>query len=146
MTGQYKLTSIIAAATLLLLGAHSACAGVLADEAKRKLFLGAEKISAAGKPLPVQMDKLLRNYPLYPYLEYKRLKRTLGTARNAEVTRFLGQHDDTPLANLLRSRWLNVLASRKDWNSYIEFYTPQSNISRQCHYLQALIQIGRAHV
>lgn len=143
MIARYRLFNVIVLATLLSLAANTTLAGVLADEAKRKLFLGAEKIAASGKSLPIRMDKLLRNYPLYPYLEYARLKHSLNNASNAEIASFLEHNNDTPLAALLRSRWLNVVASRKDWNSYLTFYTPQSNISRQCHYLQALIHTGK---
>lgn len=142
MIDRQRLTNIILAAALLVLLANTASAGIFAKESKRTLFLGAEKIAAAGKTLPETMVKLLRDYPLYPYLEYARLKRTLGKASNAEVASFLQQNSNTPLAALLRSRWLNVLARRQDWNSYLKFYTPQSNISRQCHYLQALIRSG----
>lgn len=128
---------------LLLLAASTTSAGRFADAAQRKLFLAAEKIAATGKYLPIRMDKILRHYALYPYLEYARLKHSLNNASNNEIAHFLEHNSDTPLAPLLRSRWLNVLASRKDWNSYLTFYTPQSNISRQCHYLQALIHTGK---
>ncbi len=141
MTARYRIINIALAGILLLLAANSS-AGTIAQEAQRKLFLGAEKIAAAGKTLPGNMDSLLRNYPLYPYLEYARLKHRLGTAKNQEVADFLEKNAHTPLAALLRARWLNVLASRQDWKSYLRFYTPQSNISRQCHYLQALIYTG----
>ncbi|WP_456379796.1 transglycosylase SLT domain-containing protein [Thiolapillus sp.] len=139
MIARCSISNLTIAGMLLLLAAN-ASAGTLAQEAQRKLFLGAEKIAAAGKTLPGNMDSLLRNYPLYPYLEYARLKHRLGKAKNAEVADFLEQHGNTPLAALLRARWLNVLARRQDWNGYLQFYTPQSNISRQCHYLQALIR------
>ncbi len=143
MTAWRRTTRITLAGTLLLLLAANASADTFSREAQRKLFLGAEKIAAAGKSLPDNMDSLLRNYPLYPYLEYARLKRTLGKATNAEVSRFLEKNEDTPLAALLRARWLNILAKRQDWKSYLRFYIPQSNISRQCHYLRALIHTGR---
>ncbi|WP_419613393.1 hypothetical protein, partial [Thiolapillus sp.] len=55
---------------LMLLAVNTAIAGNVALEAQRKLFQAAEKLSATGKPLPRQMKTLLRNYPLYPYLEY----------------------------------------------------------------------------
>ncbi len=140
MIARHRIIDITLAGILLL--AANASAGTIAQEAQRKLFLGAEKIAAAGKTLPGNMDSLLRNYPLYPYLEYARLKHRLGTVKNQEVADFLEKNEHTPLAALLRARWLNVLANRQDWKSYIRFYTPQSNISRQCHYLQALIYTG----
>ncbi|WP_419596823.1 transglycosylase SLT domain-containing protein [Thiolapillus sp.] len=142
MNARYRLTPALLAMILMLLAVNTAIAGNVALEAQRKLFQAAEKLSATGKPLPRQMKTLLRNYPLYPYLEYARLKHELKNASADEVNGFLRKYKDTPLPSLLRSRWLNVLAERRDWKNYIRFYTPQTNISRQCHYLQALIQTG----
>ncbi|WP_052469895.1 transglycosylase SLT domain-containing protein [Thiolapillus brandeum] len=115
----------------------------LTDQARRKAFQGAEKLALAGKPLPHQLESLLKGYPLYPYLEYARLKSRLSRVSATQVEAFLKKYADTPLASLLRSRWLSVLAKRNDWNNYLRFYQPQNNVARQCHYLHALIQTGR---
>ncbi len=115
----------------------------LTNQARRKAFQGAEKLALAGKPLPQQLESLLKGYALYPYLEYARLKGRLSKASVPTVEAFLGKYADTPLASLLRSRWLSVLAKRKDWRNYLRFYTAQNNVERQCHYLNALIQTGQ---
>jgi soluble lytic murein transglycosylase len=115
----------------------------LTDQARRKAFQGAEKLALAGKPLPHQLESLLKGYALYPYLEYARLKATLPRVSATQVEAFLKRYADTPLASLLRSRWLSVLAKRKDWNNYLRFYQPQNNVERRCHYLQALIETGQ---
>jgi len=112
------------------------------DAAKRKTFQAVEKLALAGKPVPKQLKNLLLDYPLYPYVEYARLKSTLGHASQKDIAAFLETYADTPLASLLRSRWLSLLASRKDWKNFVVFYSPQSSITRQCHYLNALIQTG----
>lgn len=143
MNARYRMIPFFLAVALLLLAINPAIGGTIAQEAQRKLFLGAEKLAANGKPLPRQMDALLRSYPLYPYLEYARLKRGLSKAQPSEVRAFLQKYEDTPLASLLRRRWLNTLAKRQDWKNYLKFYTPQSNISRQCHYLHALIRTDK---
>ncbi len=131
---------------ILLLALMAAAAGVqasLVDQAQRKAFQGAEKLALAGKPLPRQLEQLLEGYALFPYLEYARLKSRLSQASSDEVARFLQTYADTPLAPLLRSRWLSVLAKRKDWKNYLRFYKEQKSVERQCHYLQALIQTGK---
>jgi len=132
---------------LILLLALFATAGAaqagLANQAKRKAFQGAEKLALAGKPVPRQLEQLLKGYALFPYLEYARLKSRLSRASSSEVEHFLRTYADTPLAPLLRSRWLSVLAGRKDWKNYLRFYREQKSVERQCHYLQALIKTGK---
>ncbi len=131
---------------ILLLALMVAAAGAqasLANQAKRKAFQGAEKLALAGKPVPRQLERLLRGYALFPYLEYARLKSRLSRASSTEVAQFLQTYADTPLAPLLRSRWLSVLAKRKDWKNYLRFYKEQKSVERQCHYLHALIQTGK---
>jgi len=131
--------------SLLLLGTLATASENPFDSTRQKLFLAAEKaIDSNNQALYRQLKFSLTDYPLYPYLEYRQLKRSLSTARPAEVETFLEEYADTPLAGLLRKRWLNQLASRKQWREYLRFYDPaDKNVSRQCHYLNALLQTGR---
>ncbi|WP_456375208.1 transglycosylase SLT domain-containing protein [Thiolapillus sp.] len=129
---------------LLALLAASTSQASLTTQAQRKAFQGAEKLALAGKPLPRQMVALLKSYPLYPYLEYARLKTRLSGASATEIEDFLEKYADTPLAGLLRSRWLSILAERKDWKNYLRFYQEQKSVERQCHYLHALVRTGQA--
>jgi len=131
--------------SLLLLGTLATASENPLDSTRQKLFLAAEKaIDSNNQALYRQLKFSLTDYPLYPYLEYRQLKRSLSTARPAEVETFLEEYADTPLAGLLRKRWLNQLASRKQWREYLRFYDPaDKNVSRQCHYLNALLQTGR---
>jgi soluble lytic murein transglycosylase len=84
----------------------------------------------------------LEDYPLYPYLRYAALNEKLHTLPRTEVRAFLERFDDTPLAWQLRSRWLNLLASKGLWQDFLADYRPTSNVSLQCRQLQALIQTG----
>ena len=116
----------------------------LLDGSRQKLFLAAEKALENGdRTLYHQLKKTLKDYPLLPYLEYQELRGSLATAKPAEVEDFLERNGDTPLADLLRRRWLNLLASRKQWAEYLRFYTPDGSVTRQCHHLNALLQTGR---
>ncbi len=137
---RYLLPRLILLALFAVTGVAQAS---LADQARRKAFQGAEKLALAGKPVPRQLEQLLKGYALFPYLEYARLKGRLSRASNKEVEQFLQTWADTPLAPLLRNRWLSVLAKRQDWKNYLRFYRDQENIERQCHYLNALIQTGK---
>lgn len=49
--------------------------------------------------------------------------------------------ENTPLANKLRDKWLYELARIKDWNKYIEYYQPSSDMNLVC-----FNQIARYHL
>jgi len=112
---------------------------------QRALFLQAEQAIEQGDSTRYQrLLRQLRNYPLVPYLELARLRRKLAHARPGEVRRFLHQHAGTPVADLLRRDWLDLLARKRRWRLYLADYVPQGSIQRQCHHLRALIETGRA--
>ncbi len=129
---------------IISLGATSANATTAATMLQRKIFITAEQaVNKGNLQLARQLKSSIKSYPLYPYLEYKLLKRNLGRESNQAIQTFLDDYPDTPLAGYLRLRWLNHLASKKRWQDYVDFYEPQKNIDRQCHYLNALIHTGK---
>lgn len=112
-------------------------------EAQRKDFQEAERALSKGQMIRFQRIKeSLQDYPLVPYLEYLRLIRRLGRLKNAEVAAFLRSQAGTPLAGMLRSKWLDLLARRGYWKSFLEFYQYNGNTQRTCRYLHALIKTG----
>lgn len=142
MNKPLQLALLLLAVFLLLSPLAGASQGLL-DSSRQKLFLAAEKALKSGnQTLYRELKTSLQDYPLYPYLEYQELRNSLSTARADEVEAFLERYADTPLADLLRKRWLNQLAGRKQWRDYLRFYRPDSSVTRQCHYLNALLQTG----
>jgi soluble lytic murein transglycosylase len=112
---------------------------------QRALFLQAEQAIKQGDSTRYQrLLRQLRNYPLVPYLELARLRHGLAHAHPGEVRRFLQQHAGTPVADLLRRDWLDLLARKRRWQLYLADYVPQRSIQRQCHHLRALIETGQA--
>jgi soluble lytic murein transglycosylase len=112
-------------------------------EAQRSRFVAAEKALKQGATGRYRTLKSgLQNYPLLPYLEYRELRGRLSKARDSEVEKFLKQYSDTPLALRMRRAQLDRLASRGAWKRYLDFYQPDINVRRQCHYLNALIKTG----
>lgn len=136
-------TSLTATLLVALLIASPASAQDLA--AQRALFLQAEQ--ALRKGATDSFERLrtrLDDYPLAPYLDYQALLKRLSRARPAEIDAFMERHADTPLADRMRAAWLNKLATRGDWKTYLAFYRPTANVNRRCHQLRALIATGRA--
>ena len=112
---------------------------------QRSEFLAAEEALKRGDQRDYQAAlKALGDYPLYPYLEYRELQQKLSSIDAARAQRFLNDHPGTPLADRFQHIWLDELARRGLWQTYIEFYRPTSSPKRRCNYLYALIRTGHA--
>jgi len=90
-----------------------------------------------------RLKKSLKNDPLYPYLEYEELSRSLGNSRS--IRSFLKTHANTPLAERLRRSWLRSLAKRKQWSEYYKAYDSEldGNTELRCHYMHASLRKGK---
>ncbi|MDY6979297.1 MAG: transglycosylase SLT domain-containing protein [Pseudomonadota bacterium] len=86
----------------------------------------------------------LRDYPLYPYLEYADLRRRLSRASAQELRDFVHNHADTPIAGLLHRRWLYRLARHGRWQQLVDNYQITNDKTLRCHYTRALYQVGQA--
>ena len=141
MVRMHPLLTLLA--FLAVITADPGLAGTL--EQQRGVFLKAEKALERGDLRYFgRLGHSIRDYPLYPYLEYEELRRRLDKADSEEVSAFLERYETTPLAWRMRARWLDKLARKKRWSDYLTFYRPSDNISRRCHQLHALIATGRA--
>ncbi len=112
---------------------------------QRTSFVKAEKALQRGELREFnRLQTGLRDYPLYPYLEYQALLRGLTKADAKEITAFLDSYAATPLSERLRARWLDQLAKQGRWSDYVDFYKPSSDVRRRCQRLQALIATGES--
>lgn len=84
------------------------------------------------------------DYPLAHYVTFFQLQRGMDNASAETIQEFLTTYADSPVANILRSNWLQQLAKRKDWQQYDKFYQPQQNISLQCHALNAKLELKQS--
>ncbi|MEJ2317626.1 MAG: transglycosylase SLT domain-containing protein [Gammaproteobacteria bacterium] len=91
-----------------------------------------------------RLKKQLAGYPLLPYLEYDEIVKDRDTPlKESDVAGFLKRYEGSGPAYLLRIRWLKQLAAEKNWKSYLKWYDESdSDISRKCHYLTALLRTG----
>jgi len=85
-----------------------------------------------------KLELQLRDYPLYPYLQFAELKKRLNRAPNKEIIAFINKYSGTPLATRLHYSWQHTLVRKKDWATLVENYLPTKNIKMQCHYAHAL--------
>ncbi len=83
----------------------------------------------------------LRAYPLHPYLELSRLRRSLAVRDDAAVADFLARYDRQLPGARLRSAWLQVLAARGHWQRYLnDFRADEASLEERCTRTFALWQ------
>lgn len=110
----------------------------------RNLFLQAQKALANNNITLFQtLSNQLRNYPLYPYLVYGYLMQNFSKASNDQISLFLRDYANTPLADKVRTAWITQLALQKNWTGLLAIYKPTANTNLECFYLQALTETGK---
>jgi len=82
----------------------------------------------------------LANYPLYPYLEYQSLIHRLSRQSSTDVSRFVDQYRDTPLASQLTQNWLYSIGKKGDWPTFISHYDAKAKNTKEnaCFHAYAL--------
>ena len=90
-----------------------------------------------------QLMPTLRDYPLYPYLEYRQLSGDLMNTPALAVTNFVQANPTLPPARTLRNRFVNELARREDWRGLLAF-SPEKpgTVEAQCNYYYAQYAVG----
>ena len=110
-------------------------------EGQREDFLRAERALEQGRlERFTELRQSLQDYPLYPYLEYARIRHRLGA--HEAIERFLLDHDGSALAARLRRAWLAKLASQGQWQQFLAHYRPSEDAAMRCRRLRALIETG----
>jgi len=107
----------------------------------RQLFLKAENaIKRKNDAQYFLLTEQLKEYPLYPYLQYQWLKKHLGSERR--IKHFLNEHPSSRYAKKLKRHWLHSLAKRKQWSLFLEFYSTTSETKLNCYYHRAQYNTG----
>ena len=107
----------------------------------RQLFLRAENHLKKGEDADFfLLSEQLKDYPLYPYLQYQWLKKNLG--HEQQVKHYLKQHASSRYAPLLKSKWLHHLGKQKKWTLFVENYHASSNTTLNCYYHTAQLETG----
>ncbi len=91
-----------------------------------------------------QITENLSDYAIAHYLTFFQLYHNIEQAKPEDVQAFLEIYADSPIADILRTQWLNQLAKAKDWKNYHTFYQPQISTILQCHALYARLQQGES--
>lgn len=105
----------------------------------RKALSALERGHIAG--FKKQADQL-KDYPLYPYLEYFFILRYISTVPESEIQGFVEAYHDTPLAGRLDYHWKKSLVRRKRWDDFIKHYTPGDGGTLDCYFYWATYKNG----
>lgn len=84
----------------------------------------------------------LDDYPLQGYLDYEYLKRQLYKPRVKNYQKFFETHQDSPIANRLRGKWLKILARQGRWKLFLEHYAELNSSKLACSRALALQNVG----
>lgn len=115
----------------------------------RSDYLRAKQRLRAGDVKGFQrLKKQLKNYELYPYLEYAELTRHLKTAEERSIESFLKKYEKLGVAQRMRARWLQELGRQKRWKSFIKYYDDTlADTKLRCYFLRAKLQAeGKSEV
>ena len=112
-------------------------------ESQREIYKKAHSAIRQGaitryRKLRTQLD----DYPLHGYLDYEYLKRQLYKPRIKDYQKFFETHQDSPIANRLRGKWLKILARQGRWKLFLEHYKELRSTKLACSQALALQNVG----
>lgn len=82
----------------------------------------------------------LKHYPLYPYLVYNELISRQSSIKNSDIDDFLSTYSETPLAERLRLKWLNLLQKKDRWKSFLKYYQYENSTELRCYFIHARLR------
>ncbi|MCY3640380.1 MAG: hypothetical protein OXH37_05140, partial [Gammaproteobacteria bacterium] len=76
----------------------------------------------------LKMQQELADYVLAPYITYHRNRLRLSRLSAAEVNGFRRDYPDLPGAQRIFWQWLESLAARGQWRTFLEHYEPTDSV------------------
>ncbi len=134
---------ILSSATLLACIGVGADAGAQSLDAQRAQMKAAIENAERGQFDAAQAAALSR-HPLYGWLEYANLRRTIDTVSTAQAQDFLKRYNGQAVASSFRSVWLPAVARRQDWPTLLANWAPTDNVGLRCAQLNARQATGKA--
>lgn len=112
---------------------------------QRQLYQKALTATRRTGRVPAEFAQPLSDYPLWPYLEKAELQQRFGQLPEQAISQFLIQYENTVAAAQLRSKWLDFLAKKRQWDLFNRYYDDSSATTElKCYRLEALHRVGQA--
>jgi len=107
------------------------------------LYLDTEYQIKQGKiKHPFEINPKLKEFSLYPYLEYTLIKRNLDFKDRYKVLKFYQKYKDAPVARALNYHWINHLHQHKKWDLILQDYKENKSTHLKCMYIYAMQQVS----
>ncbi|WP_325893754.1 murein transglycosylase [Grimontia sp. NTOU-MAR1] len=127
----------------LLLGGIAPAQALTIDEQRTRYEKAIAAIERNDIKTFSRLKSDVKNYPLYPYLDYRDFMRDINSASTKEVNAFLEKYEDVPFTRTVRARHLSALASNGKWSQLVAFQqTVPRGESYQCNYYYAHSRAG----
>ncbi|MYG12084.1 MAG: transglycosylase SLT domain-containing protein [Gammaproteobacteria bacterium] len=134
-------------ALVLLLLATSPLAGGAVNttlhEQRQAYRKAVDLVHAGHVSAALKIQQELADYVLAPYITYHRNRLRLSRLSPAEVNGFRRDYPDLPGAQRIFSQWLESLAARGQWRTFLKHYEPTDSVELQCLRLRALHITGQ---
>ncbi len=136
---------ILRTSLLLLTAALCGSTPALAEslDAQRPALRAAIEDAEQGHFDPTQAAAF-KQHPLYGWLEYAYLRRTIDQVSDVQAQDFLKRYAGQPVAESFRALWLAALARRQDWPTLLANWKPTDNLGLRCAQLNARQATGHA--
>ncbi len=127
----------------LLLGSVLPANALTIDEQRTRYEKAIAAIERNDMATFSRLKSNVKDYPLYPYLDYRDFMRDINGASTNEVNAFLKKYEDLPFTGTVRARHLSALASQGKWSQLVAFQqTVPRGESYQCNYYYAHSKAG----
>ena len=118
----------------------------LADESslikQRNAFLQAESLISQNLATDfLTVASTLKDYPLYPYLQYQWLSKHLDD--NQAVLDFIQANPSSRYASSIHNKWLLSLAKAQQWQLFITHYKASTDSELQCNFALGQYYLGQ---
>jgi len=90
-----------------------------------------------------RLAKQLRDYPLYPYLEFWEMRGNLQHVSNEDIAAYIEKYQGDSVSARMRQSWLYQLARQRDWKTFLDVYQGNQPVTLQCYKLQGQIKTGQ---
>ena len=143
--GRFNFKAIYCLFTVIAVVASSVTSASTLTQ-QRQMYMDARHALATGKHHKFTLlSEQLKDYPLYPYLQYEELRRRISSAPEKDIRTFLDNYSYVPVARRIRNAWLDVLMKRDQHVKFQQYYVANDgNSAHQCFDMQARMLSGDA--
>lgn len=113
---------------------------------QREQFKSAMRQADSSTAVSDQDLSNLKEYPLYPYLEYQVLSRQIDSLPAAQLQSFIDRNNDTPLAGRLLFSWAYHSGTNANWSAFDQAWQQIQRPSTrlQCLHAHSLLENNHA--